>query len=62
MHEVRCNTCNKLLLKISGSGRVEVKCSRCKHITKSECRERQNGGDRNVQTTGTLAGRQTQTG
>ncbi|MFH1541793.1 MAG: Com family DNA-binding transcriptional regulator [bacterium] len=30
MKEFRCERCNRLLAKIDGSARVEVKCPRCK--------------------------------
>jgi len=30
MKELRCQGCNRLLAKIDGSSRVEIKCPRCK--------------------------------
>lgn len=32
MKELRCPYCNKLLLKISGTYELEIKCNKCKEI------------------------------
>ena len=40
--QLRCKTCNKLLA--IGSGKLQIKCGRCKTFNhyNTECRERQN--------------------
>ena len=30
MKDFRCKQCNRLLAKVGGGGRVEIKCPRCK--------------------------------
>lgn len=37
MKEIRCPKCNKLLLKIEGNYKLEIKCNKCKNII--ECQE-----------------------
>jgi phage FluMu protein Com len=32
MKEIRCLKCNKLLFKIEGSYKLEIKCNKCKSI------------------------------
>ncbi len=34
MREFRCYKCNRLLAKIEGEGAVEVKCPRCKQVSR----------------------------
>jgi phage FluMu protein Com len=41
MNEVRCPYCNKLLLKIEGIYKLEIKCNKCKNIIEIERQERQ---------------------
>lgn len=32
MRQFRCNKCNRLLAKIDGDSKVEIKCPRCKEM------------------------------
>jgi phage FluMu protein Com len=37
--EIRCPYCNKLLLKIEGNYKLEIKCNKCKNIIEIERHE-----------------------
>ena len=41
MKELRCLYCGKLLCKIEGNYKIEIKCNKCKNIMDvTECREK----------------------
>jgi phage FluMu protein Com len=43
MNEIRCPHCNKLLLKIKGNYKLEIKCNKCKNIVEiKECQKNAN--------------------
>lgn len=33
MKDFRCQSCNRLLARVEGTGKVEIKCPRCKAVS-----------------------------
>lgn len=36
MQEIRCPFCGKLLLKVQGDAKIEIKCNKCKEIIEKQ--------------------------